>query len=174
PDAAGARVGNAAGVRIDHAGYALVPYVTPYILNTVSIDPTGLPLDVQLDSTSTEVAPRAGAVVMVKFKSESGHFVLIQAHLPNGATLPFGAEVTDEQGQPIGVVGQAGRIMVRTAHETGRLNVQWQGQDLTRVCSFAYRLQPRAENRRGIGAIEQIDATCGQPHDATQVAGSGT
>jgi outer membrane usher protein len=110
----------------------------------------------------------------VKFKSESGHFVLIQAHLPNGATLPFGAEVTDEQGQPIGVVGQAGRIMVRTAHEIGRLNVQWQDQDLTRVCSFAYRLQPRAESRRGIGAIEQIDATCEQPHDAAQVAGSGT
>jgi outer membrane usher protein len=174
PDAAGARVGNAAGVRIDHAGYALVPYITPYILNTISIDPTGLPLDVQLDSTSTEVAPRAGAVVMVKFKSESGHFVLIQAHLPNGATLPFGAEVTDEQGQPIGVVGQAGRIMVRTARETGRLNVQWQDQDLTRVCSFAYRLQPRGKTRRGIGAIEQIDATCEQPHDAAQVAGSGT
>jgi outer membrane usher protein len=129
---------------------------------------------VQLDSTSTEVAPRAGAVVMVKFKSESGRFVLIQAHLPNGATLPFGAEVTDEQGQPVGVVGQAGRIMVRTARETGRLNVQWQDQDVLRACSFPYRLQPRSESRHGIGAIEQIDATCEQPHDTAQIAGSGT
>ena len=95
PGAAGARVGNAAGLRIDRAGYALVPYVTPYILNTIDIDPAGLPLDVQLDNTSTQVAPRAGAVVMVKFKSESGRFVLIQTHLPDGKMLPFGAEVED-------------------------------------------------------------------------------
>ena len=161
-------------MRIDHAGYALVPYVTPYILNTVSIDPTGLPLDVQLDSTSTEVAPRAGAVVMVKFKSESGRFVLIQTHLADGRTLPFGAEVEDEKGQAIGVVGQAGRIMVRVLNETGRLSVQWQDQDVAQTCSLLYRLKPRGKDKRKAGAIEQIEATCQQPRATAQVARSGT
>lgn len=174
PHAAGARIGNAAGVRVDHAGYALVPYVTPYILNTINIDPTGLSLDVQLDNTSVQVAPRAGAVVMVKFKSESGRFVLIQTHLANGKTLPFGAEVEDEQGQAIGVVGQAGRIMVRVPTETGRLNVQWQDQDVTRSCTLPYQLKSRGKSKRGTGAIEQIDATCEQPRTTAQVAGSGT
>ncbi|WP_426701129.1 fimbria/pilus outer membrane usher protein [Rhodanobacter sp. Col0626] len=174
PDAEGARVGNAAGVRIDHAGYALVPYVTPYILNTIDIDPTGLSLDVQLDNTSAQIVPRAGAVVIVKFKSESGRFVLIQAHLADGTTLPFGAEVIDDQGQTIGVVGQAGRIMMRTANESGRLNVQWQDQDVTRTCSFPYQLKSRSKGKRIVGAIEQIDATCDQPHATAQVARSGT
>jgi outer membrane usher protein len=174
PGAAGARIGNAAGLRVDHAGYALVPYVTPYILNTIDIDPTGLSLDVQLDSTSVKVAPRAGAVVMVKFKSVSGHFVLIQAHLADGTTLPFGAEVTDDRGQTIGVVGQAGRIMMRATSESGRLNVQWQDQDVARTCSFPYQLKTRNKGKRGVGAIEQIDATCEQPLATAQVARSGT
>jgi outer membrane usher protein len=174
PDAAGARIGNAVGVRVDRAGYALVPYVTPYILNTIDIDPTGLSLDVQLDTTSVQVAPRAGSVVMVKFKSESGHFVLIQAHLADGKTLPFGAEVTDEQNQTIGVVGQAGRIMVRVSDEAGRLGVQWQDHDVARTCSFPYRLKTRNKSMRGVGAIEQINATCEQPPATAQIARSGT
>jgi outer membrane usher protein len=174
PDAAGARVGNAAGVRIDRAGYALVPYVTPYVLNTVDIDPTGLSLDVQLDNTSVQVAPRAGAVVMVKFKSESGRFVLIQASLADGKTLPFGAEVEDEQGQAIGVVGQAGRIMVRVPGETGRLSVQWQDQDVTRTCSLPYQLKSRGKGKRGPGAIEQVEAPCELPRTTAQIARSGT
>ena len=171
PDAAGARVGNAAGVRIDRAGYALVPYVTPYILNTINIDPTGLSLDVQLDSTSAQVAPRAGAVVMVKFKSKSGRFVLIQTHLADGKTLPFGAEVDDEQGQAIGVVGQAGRIMVRVPSETGRLNVQWQDQDVIRTCSLPYQLEPRGKQTRKTGTIEQIEATCTSSGATTALVG---
>jgi outer membrane usher protein len=171
PDAAGARIGNAAGVRVGHDGYALVPYLTPYVLNTVTIDPTGLSLDVQLDNTSAQVAPRAGSVVMVNFKSESGRFVLIQARLVDGKTLPFGAEVEDEQGQVIGVVGQAGRIMVRVPGETGRVRVQWQDDGATRTCSLPYRLKSRDEARRQAGTLEQIAATCEEPLTA-QVARS--
>jgi outer membrane usher protein len=159
---------------VDHSGYALVPYLNPYLLDTVSIDPSGLPLDVQLDNTSTQLAPRAGAVVMVKFKSESGRFVLMQAHLADGKQLPFGAEVEDEEGQAIGVVGQAGRIMVRLARESGRLSVQWQDQDVARTCSLPYQLEARDKGKREIGSIEQIAATCEQPRATAQVAGSGT
>jgi len=113
-------------------------------------------------------------VVMVKFKSESGRFVLIQASLADGKTLPFGAEVEDEQGRGIGVVGQAGRIMVRLPHETGRLSVQWQDQDVTRTCSLPYQLKSRGKGKHGTAAIEQIEATCEQPRVTAQVARSGT
>ncbi|MGN2243332.1 fimbria/pilus outer membrane usher protein [Frateuria sp. GZRR33] len=171
PDAAGARIGNAAGVRVGNDGYALIPYLTPYVLNTVTIDPTGLSLDVQLDNTSAQVAPRAGAVVMVNFKSESGRFMLIQTHLDDGSTLPFGAEVMNEQGRVIGVVGQAGRIMVRVARDAGRISVQWQDNDATRTCSLPYKLSPAGKDRHG---IEQIEATCRQPDSVAVVGRSGT
>ena len=175
PNAAGARIGNAAGVRIGQSGYALVPYLTPYQLDTVSIDPSGLPLDVQLDNTSTQIAPRAGAVVLVKFKSETGRFVLIQAQLADGKTLPFGADVKDEQGQSVGLVGQAGRMMVRLPQATGHLSVQWQDQGAERACSLRYDLKPRDRHvKPGNSGIEQINAIC-KPSAATAPgAGSGT
>lgn len=160
PHAAGARVGNAAGLLVDKSGYALVPYVTPYVLNTITIDPTGLPLDVQLDNTSAQVAPRAGAVVMVKFKSEIGQFLLIQAQLPDGKTLPFGADVHDEDGQVVGIVGQAGRIMVRVHRAAGRLSVSWggnEGQD--HQCAFDYRAPAQATHDRAGGYPTQ-QAVC--------------
>ena len=158
-----ARIGNAAGVRVGRSGYALIPYLTPYVLDTVSIDPSGLPLDIQLENTSTQLAPRAGAVVMVKFKSETGRFLLIQAHRADGKTLPFGAEVKDVQGHPVGVVGQAGRIMVRVSDAAGRLSVEWQdADDSTHSCLFAYHT-PAAAADGSTGRYTAQDVTCRDP-----------
>ncbi len=159
PDAKGARVVNASGVRIGHGGYALVPYLTPYNLNTVQIDPRGLPLSVQLDSTSSQVAPHAGAVVLVTFKTSSGRSMIAKVRMADGKPLPFGADVLDEQARSVGVVGQAGRILVRGANASGRLTVQWKAQDEQPMsCSFPYEL-PAAMKGRG-EVYEQIEATC--------------
>lgn len=167
-DAAGARVGNTTGLQVDRHGYALVPYLTPYLLNTITIDPNGLPLDVQLANTSTQVAPRAGAVVMVKFSTQSGRFMLIQAQRPGGEALPFGAEVQDDQGQVVGVVGQAGRIMARVTRKSGRLSVAWgDPDDPSHRCSFDYRVPAGpSRDRNGVYATEQatcVDSSTNQP-----------
>ncbi|OZB62073.1 MAG: hypothetical protein B7X39_03815 [Lysobacterales bacterium 14-68-21] len=172
PGAAGARVGNATGLKIDRHGYALVPYLTPYVMNTITIDPNGLPLDVQLANTSTRVAPRAGSVVLVKFATETGRFMLIQARLPDGRTLPFGAEVHDAQDQVVGVVGQAGRIMARVSQATGKLSVDWSDQDSqTHRCSFDYRVPAGpSRDRQGVYATEQATCLDASTHAAARSA----
>jgi outer membrane usher protein len=174
PGAAGAHLGNAAGARIDHFGYALVPYLTPYNLNTIHIDPKGLPLDVQLDATSAQVAPHAGAVVMLKFKTENGRTVIISAHLANGEALPFGAEVFNEEGISLGVTGQSGKALVRGVKPAGQLTARWQDDDgSAKSCSFAYRLQPKVKGKPA-KAYEEIGVTC-RPADAVALAArSGT
>ncbi|MCW8807825.1 MAG: fimbrial biogenesis outer membrane usher protein [Rhodanobacter sp.] len=160
PDAEGARVTSAAGVRIDSSGYALLPYLTPYNLNTVTIDPKGLPLDVQLDATSTQVAPHAGAVVMLKFKTEQGRAVILEAHLKNGDALPFGAEVFDEKGVSLGMAGQAGKILARGVKRDGQLTARWQDdQGTPHTCSFPYRLTAPARGKR-MTSYQSINATC--------------
>ena len=158
PGAAGARLNNAAGARVDHFGYAIVPYLTPYSLNTIQIDPKGLPLDVQLDATSAQVAPHAGAVVMLKFKTETGRTIIVRARLANGNALPFGAQVFNASGTPMGVVGQAGQTLLRGVEQTGRLHAQWDDENGTaQACSFTYALPQRDKTAT---VYEQIQVTC--------------
>lgn len=175
PGAVGAHLGNAAGARIDRFGYALVPYLTPYSLNTVTIDPKGLPLDVQLDATSAQVAPHAGAVVMLKFKTENGRTVIVRTHLANGDALPFGAEVFNEKGVSMGVVGQAGQILARGINQAGRLLARWQDDNGTeQSCSFDYRLKPESKRKQAVKQYEQISTTCKKPVVAAPVSRSDT
>ena len=173
PGADGARLNSSAGARIDHAGYAVVPYLTPYIINTVQIDPKGLPLDVQLDATSAQVAPYAGAVVMLKFKTETGRTLIVRARLQSGEALPFGAEVFNEKGASLGVVGQAGQILVRGVNQSGALTARWQDDNGTaQSCSFSYHLAPKAKGKSA-KAADEVNAICTPASAVAQVTRNG-
>jgi outer membrane usher protein len=174
PGAAGARLENAAGARIDSAGYALVPYLTPYILNTIQIDPKGLPLDVQLDATSAQVAPYAGAVVMLKFKTQLGRTVLVRTRLENGDAPPFGAEVFNEKNVSLGLIGQAGQALLRGVQQAGKLNVRWQDdQGNAQSCSLSYQLPAGTKNKQA-KTYNEISATCVSESPVAQIAGNGS
>ena len=158
PGAAGAHLLSAPGLTVDHAGYALVPYLMPYQLDTIQIDPQGLPLGVELDATSADVAPYAGAVVMVNFKSKVSHALIARIHLTNGKLAPFGAQVLDAKGESLGVVGQGGLTLVHGIAQEGRLSVQWQDtQGVAQACSFAYAALTANQLTR---LPPTIDTTC--------------
>jgi outer membrane usher protein len=169
PGAAGAAVNGGAGVRIDRFGYAVLPFLAPYTLNSVEIDPKGLPLDVQLDATSAQVAPYAGAVVMMKFKTQTGRSVIFRARMPDGSAPPFGAEVLNPKGVSLGVIGQGGLILARGVEQSGILVARWQddgGSD--RTCSFSYDLPAKTKAKTSDAKFEQVNVTC-KP-DSTTVA----
>lgn len=164
PNAVGARLANAPGARVDHFGYAVVPYLTPYQLNTIQIDPKGLPLDVQLNATSAQVVPYAGAVVMLKFKTENGRTLIVQAHLKDGRALPFGAEVFNEKGNSLGVVGQAGQMLLRGVDQAGRVIARWQDDKGTQQsCSFDYRLGAKDKHKQAAKQYDQFTTVCAMP-----------
>ncbi|KVO47964.1 fimbrial protein [Burkholderia ubonensis] len=158
PGAAGARISNVSGVRVDGRGYAVVPYLTPYNLNTVEIDPKGISMDVELKESSMQVAPRAGAVPFLRFETDTGRAALIRARRADGKPLPFGAAVHDATGKQVGVVGQASRIFVRGLEESGSLTVRW-GEDSLSACRIAYELPVVKPARRSVG-FQTITGTC--------------
>lgn len=172
PDAEGAHVSSAPGVRLDGSGHALVPYLTPFTLNNVQLDPEGLPLGVELKATSAQVAPHAGAVVMLRFETDSGRPLIVQLHMADGAAAPFGAEVVDAGGRVLGVVGQAGRSLLRGVSEAGQLAVRWHDEAGTaRGCTFDYRLDA---TRRKSDAVrfQQLKAICTAPAAPAPARGS--
>ena len=138
PHAEGAKVLNALGVSIDSRGYAVVPYLTPYQLDTIELDPKGLSTDVELKETSLQIAPYSGAVVLLRYATDYGRSALIRAKRSDGTPLPFGASVQDASGREIGVVGQTSRIFARGLRDNGDLTVRW-GDDIRSLCNSVYR-----------------------------------
>ncbi len=154
PGAKGAQVLNSQNVELDGSGQAVVPYLTAYRRNEVSLDPIGLSDDVELKNTSQEVIPRSGAVMMVKYDTVSGHAVLIKSRRQDGSPLPFGASVFDKLGQEVGAVGQGGQIFARVNDESGDLFVSLSDKKNS-LCVIPYRLATHSEKN-----ISRIDAVC--------------
>lgn len=155
--AEGARVSSYPGVRIDANGYAVVPYLNPYQMNDISIDPKGMSNDVELANTSQKVAPYSGAVVKMKYDTKRGTPILVNATW-QGEPVPFGADVLDSKGTTVGSVGQGGQIYARVAQEQGQLLVKW-GEGKVNQCSVGYRLMPQAKGQQNI-QLQQFSSTC--------------
>ncbi|MGC1330299.1 FimD/PapC C-terminal domain-containing protein, partial [Pseudomonas sp.] len=149
PHAKGAQVSNSSQVRVDSRGYAVVPHLVPYQLNRIDIDPLGLPLDVELATNSQHVAPRAGTVALLRYPTVSGRTALIELRRPCGVPLPFGAQVSDEQGTPMGVVGQGSRVLARGLQAHGNLRADWG----TGQCTARYHLPTPGESLVRLAAV---------------------
>lgn len=135
-DAKGAGVVSASGVEVDDFGYAVLPYVTPYRMNRITLDPNGIDRNVELKGTSRKLAPYAGSITKMTFETEKGLPILIKAHRRDGISLPFAARVFDLSGNEVGVVGQSSVIFVRREQRQGVLTVKWGGEQ----CRLTYQL----------------------------------
>ncbi|MGH8388888.1 MAG: fimbria/pilus outer membrane usher protein [Pseudomonas sp.] len=159
PAAAGAKVDGYAGVTLDGRGYAVTPYLTPYRLNEVTIDPKGISTDVELENTSQKVAPRAGAVVRLQYKTVTGRAMFITSTRLGGAPLPFGADVTDGEGGNVGVVAQGGRIFARLKENTRELQVNWGTDGKLETCRIDLSGLP-ARSGPSSNQIETFEGAC--------------
>ena len=128
----GAHVGGSGDVRVGRSGYAVVPYLMPYRWNAVDLDPSGTSLDVGFTSTHRQVAPTAGAVVLVPFETEVARTVLVTVSLADGKPVPFGAEVLDRSERSVGIVGQGGRVFLRSDEGAGPWTIRWSDGATTR------------------------------------------
>ncbi|MFV8983994.1 FimD/PapC C-terminal domain-containing protein [Serratia fonticola] len=64
---------------------------------------------------------------------------MLQATRTDGKPIPLGAEVLDDKGQYLAMVGQGDLIFARGLAPQGRLTVKW-GQGANQRCSLQYRL----------------------------------
>ena len=162
PGAAGAHVQGPSNVSIDDQGYAIVPNLTPFQRNTISLNPQGAGLGVQLNATSANIAPYAGAVVMVNFKTHYGRALIVRLHRADGIAVPFGADVVNAKGDSVGTVGQAGRALLTVHHTSGDLTVHWTADNTgSTSCRFHYALPVKA-SQGSDHSYREVDATCTQ------------
>jgi len=146
PGAEGARLRGDERIRVGRRGYAVLPQLSPYRWNQIDLEPSGLPLDVEVLQTSRRVAPTAGSIVRVAFPTLRERLLFIDATDAQGRSLPFAAPVRDEQGRTLGAVGQGGVVQLRSARDAGLLLVDPDGPH---PCRMTYRM-PRETDRHGL------------------------
>ncbi len=158
PGAAGASVNSAFGNQIDESGYAVLPYLTPYMNNEVVLNPKGSGRNVELDSTSQQIAPRAGAIVLLKFATTIGRAVLFKVLREDGKAPPVGASVFVQDGKEIGMLTQGGRLFNRSLSGQGILAVKW-GAELSQQCLAPYVI-PQETEQQSEQAYQQVTVSC--------------
>lgn len=129
------------GVKTDWRGYAVVPYVTAYRRNQISLDTATLPDDVDMTLTSASVIPTRGAVVRADFNPNVGQRALMTLLRTNGEAVPFGATVSREDDKKNGgsIVGDGGQVYLSGMSDSGTLKVTW-GSRADQTCRVSYSL----------------------------------
>ncbi|MNR27018.1 Outer membrane usher protein FimD precursor [compost metagenome] len=91
--------------------------------------------EVEIDNGTAQVVPRRGAVVKTTFPARSVTRLVITGRTATGQPLPFGAHLSNTEGDIIGIVGQAGQVMLSTGIEPQTLDVRW-GEQTTPQCQL--------------------------------------
>ncbi|MEX3636224.1 fimbria/pilus outer membrane usher protein [Paraburkholderia sp. BR14320] len=159
--AEGGRIINGQGARIDGHGYAVVSSLTPYRVNTVALDPSDVPLDVELGNTSEEVVPRANSLVKVKIATTQGTPIFAEVMDREGKAMPMGAELFNESEKSVGIVGQGGLAYLRGLEHEGKLLVRW-GNRAAEQCVMPYTVpdDDKAQGSHHAGIVARIKLSC--------------
>ena len=132
------QIEGATNVHTDSRGYAVMPTLSAYHKNTLSLDTETLADEVDLEQNSQTVVPTSGAVVLASYHTHVGVRTLITLTY-QGRPLPFGASAfvsgDEDAKSSIGIVGDGGQVYLSGVPLLGRLHASWRQQGQTIRCS---------------------------------------
>ncbi|MGX9741305.1 fimbria/pilus outer membrane usher protein [Pseudocitrobacter corydidari] len=141
PGAGGVNINNQTGVNTDFRGYTIVPYISPYRENTISLNTEALPENADVELSSRTVTPTRGAIARANFNIRVGNRVLINLRKASGEVVPFGAVVTllNNENTNSFIVGDDGQVYMTGMPVRGLLAVKW-GNKATQNCQVEFNL----------------------------------
>ena len=95
-------------------GVVLMTQSVPYRANSYTLSDTEKSSGAEVTGNIGQVSPYKGAVSYIRMETDPRQTFILRAARENGGTLPFGTEVTDEQHQPLGYVGQSGLLYLKS------------------------------------------------------------
>ncbi|MGK0736789.1 fimbria/pilus outer membrane usher protein [Yokenella regensburgei] len=157
--AEGIRFQNQRGIRTDYAGNAIIPSLTAYQENSVRVDTTSLPQDVDTDETTIVVIPSHDAAVSATINAHVGYRTLISLHLANGSPVPFGAFATIDNSSLSGIVDDTGTLYLAGLGEKAALRVKW-GTHQNQQCHASLTLKDDSRETPNPAGIHLLHAVC--------------
>lgn len=135
-DASNVKVMSNPGISTDRWGNAIVPYVSPYQNNDISLDTSSLGSRVDLSTNTKSVVPTRGALVVANYPTSIGYKVFVTLV---GGNIPFGAKATINNNgtESSGIVDDGQKVYLSGVPLEGTINVSWaDGQ-----CKAPYKLK---------------------------------
>ena len=146
-NAAGVKVANNSGIYTDSKGFAVVPYVTPYRQNSLSLDTATLNNNTDVLNDTRTVVPTKGALALADYPTVTGYKVMLQL---TGSEIPFGATaiVKNRDNVANGIVDDHKRVWLNGAPEKGTVEVNWAGES----CRAAYQITQPSDKTHNVTA----------------------
>lgn len=123
----------------DRNGMLFLNNLNPYQENRIDIDALGLAEDYRAPYTEEVTIPQTGRGAIARFDLYRTQAMLLTVNRPDGAKVPFSAQVTVEdshggapaRGTQSTLVGYDGKIYLEDAPAGGTLRVQWASSSCT-------------------------------------------
>jgi outer membrane usher protein len=101
----------------DASGKLLVTNLVPFVANRIALDPTGLPVDAEIGTTSAVVAPYRNVGASVTFGVKIGAAALLALSDLSGKVIALGSEVVIQGNDESSIVGYDGEVYVQDLKE---------------------------------------------------------
>ncbi|PIJ68294.1 fimbrial assembly protein [Erwinia sp. OLTSP20] len=115
-------------VRSNFFGKAVISDVNSYYRNSVSIDVNDLADNVDATRSVVQGTLTEGAIGYRRFGIISGEKAMAKISLDSGGTPPFGAMVTNADGNQAGIVSDDGSVWLTGLAPDGVMQVRWDGE----------------------------------------------
>lgn len=157
PGAENVDVENSTGVHTDWRGYAIVPTLTAYRKNDISLDTQSMPDDTDVELLGQTVIPSGGAIVEANYHTHIGNRVLFMLRGRNGP-LPFGASarLQSEDNAASGIVAEQGQVYLSGVPDEGALSVSWNASNVTQRCQVHFRIPSSQQHK----PVKTVSAMC--------------
>lgn len=148
-DAKNIKINGNTGVYTNGSGYAIVPYVSPYDRNTLSLDTATMGENTDILSSVNTIVPTRGAIVLSDYPTRIGNKVLVTL---SGKKVPFGAVASMPKGQEdiTGIVDEGQVVYLSGVPDEGNIQVSWGSGH----CTAPYKLSSTLDN------VSRITAVC--------------
>jgi len=135
----------------DEDGMVLVPNLRSNEVNNLTIDPTNLPLNAEVETPAQQAVPafKSGIYVDLKVRRQAPSAVVIFKR-PDGALVEVGSTGRLEGAESSFVVGYDGRAFIKNLAAANTAVVTTKGRE----CKATFAFEPQGDNQVMIGPVE--------------------
>lgn len=144
PGASEVNVQNNPGVATDWRGYTVVPYLSAYRKNRLTLDTLSMGDRIDIEKNTQLVIPTRGALVLADFNAQVGQRLIITL-THQGIPLPFGAQaelIGNDRKTNTSIVDHDSRVYFSGMPDTGRIRVSWENQQ----CEADYKITEQSSS----------------------------